>query len=685
MRTKSFAIASLFLVAMMVLTSCGGAATPQVVERTVVVQQTAAPAAEKTVVVTSAPQVVTPTPAPAKAFTSKDPTSFVAAEFGEAETLDTALDYETAGGELVMALYDRLIDYNGVNPSDFVPSLATKWTISPDGKTYVFNIRSGVKFHDGTVMTPTDVAYTFQRGLLQGSTVSPQWLLSEPLLGAGKIDIADLVDSALEDTPDKLKAADPAKLKAACDAVTKAVVADDAAGTVTFNLAQPWGPFLATLANQWGSINSKKWVQANKGWDANCANWQNFYGITSENDPLTSIENGTGPFKLDHWTKGQEVVLVANPDYWRTDPAFPGGPTGQAKFKRVTFKKVDEWGTRFAMLQAGDADAANVQADNYDQADTLVGEVCTYNDKSTNANKLDCKVTDPNKPLRRYVNLPAIHRTDVFLNFAINAEGNTFMGSGKLDGNGIPADFFNDINVRKGFEYCFDWDTYNKEVLKGEATQAPTLFLPGQPGYDANNAVYKFDKQKCTDAFKASTLKSPDGKSLWDVGFRMQVAYNTGNTVRRTVAEILSSDLNAVNPKFVIESVGLPWPAFLRAQRAKTLPLFISGWQEDIHDSHNWIVPYATAGGTYSGRQSLPKQYTDPWTKIATDAVQQTDFSKRDTLYKQFNQQFYDAASVILLSNPTDRYYEQRWNSGWYWNPIFPAGLPAPLYAMAKK
>ena len=88
--------------------------------------------------------------------------------------------------------------------------------------------------------------------------------------------------SSLADNREALQKEDPAKLKEVCDKVTAAVVADDAAGTVVFNLAQAWGPFLVTLAGSWAGIVDKKWIGENGGWDGNCDTWQNFYGVTSE-------------------------------------------------------------------------------------------------------------------------------------------------------------------------------------------------------------------------------------------------------------------------------------------------------------------------------------------------------------------------------------------------------------------
>lgn len=179
------------------------------------------------------------------------------------------------------------------------------------------------------------------------------------------------------------------------------------------------------------------------------------------------------------------------------------------------------------------------------------------------------------------------------------------------------------------------------------------------------------EKVKATVEFKASTLKSPTGASLWDTGFRMTITYNTGNTQRQTIAQIFQNDLTAVNDKFVIEVTGLPWPAFLAAQRAKKLPLFISGWQEDIPDPHNWLVPYASAGGTYSSLQSMPKSLTDQFQPIITAGVKETDPAKRTAIYQPLNQLYYDNVPTLLLAIAHGRHYEQRWVKGWYFNPLY--------------
>ena len=677
---KLFSLLSLLVLASMILSACGGAAPATQEQPPAATEE---PATEEPAA--TEPPAATEEPA-AGEFTSSDPTTYFQATFGEPETLDPALDYETAGGNIVSNVYETLVFYNRESAQDFIPQLATEWTVSDDGLTYTFTIRDGVTFHQGGELTPSDVAYTFQRGLLQGGTASPQWLLAEPFFGVGMDDVSLLVDPEgnLYDDREALSGADPAALTAACEKVKSIIVADDAAGTVTMTLAQSWGPFLATIANNWGSIMDQEWVVENGGWDGSCDTWQNYYAMTSEENPFTPIANGTGPYMLDHWTQGEEIVLVRNDNYWRTEPAWEGGPTGPAALERVVIQSVDEFGTRFAMFQAGDTDTLTVgsQAD-YAQVDPLVGEECLYNADSGGFDPCT-SVGDGSGQFRVYKGFPQVTHTDAFFNF--NIAGDQYIGSGQLDGNGIPADFFTDVHIRKAFNYCFDWETYINDVMVGEGVQTVVLPVAGMPGYDPEAPHYSYDPAQCEAEFKLADVdkdgvpagEDPDG-DIWTTGFRFAATYNQGNTQRQSAAEILASNVGSVNELFLIEVLGLPWPAFLQSQRDLTLPLFFVGWLEDIHDPHNWYAPYLTQ--TYATRQSLPDDLKSQYQELLSQAVVETDPEARDAIYQQVNQIQFDNPSGILLATATGRRYEQRWVRGWYYNPIYSGSY---YYALSK-
>ena len=616
-------------------------------------------------------------------FSKPDKSTLVYTTFGEPSSLDPAWNYETAGNHIIANVYETLVFYNRENASELVPQLATDWTTSDDGMTYTFNIREGVNFHEGGDVTPEDVAYSFQRGVLQGGGFSPQWLLIEPYAGIGLFDVAELVDPSgdLVDDPEALAAADPAALLAACETITSAIVADDAAGTVTFTLAQPWGPFLGTIAAGWGGIQDKDWAIEQGAWDGDCATWQNFYSRDDETTPLGKVMNGTGPYKFESWTPGESWSLVRNEDYWRTDavgPAWEGGPTGPAAIERIVTNIVDEWGTRFAMAKAGDTDFLAVNRQDVSQIDPLVGERCSYNSATMG---FDCALTDnPDGALRLYIGHPTVIRSDAMFVFDINTEGgNPMIGSGQLDGNGIPPDFFSDEDVRLAFNYCFDWEAFVSEALVGEGVQTPGVLIPGMIGFDFDQPVYSFDIEKCQEHIEAAW----DG-AVAENGFRVQVAFNTGNTVRQTVGQILQSNFRSIDPKYNLEILGLPWPSFLNAIRASRVPVFVSGWLEDIHDPHNWAQPFTV--GTYAGRQRFPDDVKERYKALVDAGVAATDPAERAAIYDELQRYDYELAPAVRLAVASGRHYEQRWVDGWFYNPIMPGGgASGYYYAMSLK
>ena len=633
------------LVMAMILSACAAPATP-----TAPPAATSAPGATKAPEPTAAPPAATEAPAMPAAPEAKDKETFVQITFGEPETLDPHFDYESSGANVLQNVYENLITFDGPSPTEFVPVLAEAIpepvVLDSGGVQYKWTVLDGVKFHNGNDLTAEDAAYSLWRGMLQSDPNAPGFLLLESFLGID--DATQLVDpeGSLVGDPEALKAADPAQLAAACETVKSTVSFDNASRTVTMNLVHPWGPFLATLAGgPWAAVIDKDWAVEQGDWDGDCATWQNFYGIPSESGIIRDKVNGTGPYMLDHWTPSDEIVLVANPDY----------RLGEAKLKRIVIKTVTEFGTRFAALQAGDADSISIgsKADEV-QMDTLVRDECDINTG-------ECQTVNPNGILRAYHGLVPTSRTNAFFTFHIE-EGSTLIGSGQLDGTGIPPDFFSDPHIRKAFNYCFDWDTYIKDVLLDDAAQSLALTLPGQPGYD-NTPHYTYDLAKCEEEFRASTWTSADGQSLWDVGFYFQIGYNAGNTQRQSIAEIIAAGLQAVNPNFFVAPVVMPWPTFLRTQRANQLPIFVTGWGEDIHDPHNWYQPHLV--GTYAVRQNMPPEMQDQYRGLIESGVKEVDQAKRAEIYTELNKMVYEDAPEVILAYVYNTRYEPLYLKGW--------------------
>jgi ABC-type transport system substrate-binding protein len=77
-------------------------------------------------------------------------------------TLDPAIGYDLVNWSMIKSLYSRLMDYTPGTP-DLVPSLAEKYEIAPDGLTYTFHMRKGVKFSNGREVIAKDVKYSIER------------------------------------------------------------------------------------------------------------------------------------------------------------------------------------------------------------------------------------------------------------------------------------------------------------------------------------------------------------------------------------------------------------------------------------------------------------------------------------------------------------------------------------------
>ncbi len=188
----------------------------------------------------------------------------------------------TDGNSLLITrqIFESLVDYE---PTGFkiVPKLAEKWTASADGKTWTFDLRKGVKFHDGTDFNAEAVVFNFDRGRLakgqyRGKPIGDEYAYYGDMWNG--FDNDSIIT--------KIEAKDPY--------------------TVVFTLKTAFGPFLANMAMPPFAIISPKSIKDDvDGW------------MTVNSKGAA----GTGPFtyKAGAWQKGQQITLDRNPSYWAKD------------------------------------------------------------------------------------------------------------------------------------------------------------------------------------------------------------------------------------------------------------------------------------------------------------------------------------------------------------------------------
>jgi len=598
-----------------------------------------------------------------------NPDTIVRIEYGTINTLDPAYSYDTASGAVIFNVMENLVmwPYGVVDAdekdlsyslasADLLPMLATVVpsvdnglvVTYPDGSMiYQFPIRKGVKFHKGGTLTPEDVEYTFERGMLQDRNGGPQWMFIEPLSGSKYGRLYQWVNDVLGIDTEKgtlIKDLTPEQQAKFYNEAIDPLVEVTPTGDVIFHLAGPYPPFLTILAHagNWGAILDKEWVIAQGGWDGAANDWAKWYnpggGQAAEASELYKVINGTGPYMLDNWDPGVEVVYERFDGYWREPAAI----------KTVVDKKIQEWSDRLLLFGRGDADICSVDPQYLPQVMGQPGIVTT-----------------PNLPTLG-LNPAGFFTSDLAM------AGNDLVGSGKWAEDGIPSEFFNDIHLRKAFAYAFEYQTYIDDVLGvagGYRTHGPVPKAFGW-AYDDDPAIYyNYDMAKA----EAEMKLAHDGK-VWNTGFTFVLLYNEGNQGRKVIAEILEKNIESMSPKFHIDVRGVPWASYLDRMVTEQMPLFVIGWLADFPDPHNFVIPFAQSLGTFSGWQgkTLIAMFAEKYDPLIAAAMATTDQAARAVIYKQIEHMSYDDCYDLWLPQVNGYRVCRDWVQGYAFNPIFP-------------
>lgn len=189
---------------------------------------------------------------------STAPSTFVIDQANSPATLDPQMQYDTDSYVVYRNIFDQLLRRDP-KTLKIVPWIATSWK-NTNPTTWVFQIRKGVKFSDGTALTASDVAFSINR-IINPTLASPQFANFSVITGA---------------------------------------TASGSSVTVKTTTTSPTLlSYLTTL-----SIVPQQYVQrvGNQQFDLN---------------PI-----GSGPYVLSKWVQGSSVLLVANRSYWAGKPQY---------------------------------------------------------------------------------------------------------------------------------------------------------------------------------------------------------------------------------------------------------------------------------------------------------------------------------------------------------------------------
>lgn len=329
-------------------------------------------------------------------------------------------------------IYNRLVDFK-TGTTELEPSLAESWEISPDGKTYTFHLRKGVKFQSNKYFKPTrnfnadDVIFSFMR---QKDSNNPYHNVSNgTYANFESLEFGTLIQN-IEKVDEH---------------------------TVRFHLAHAEAPFLADLAWYFASILSAEYADAM------------LKAGTPERvdqDPV-----GTGPFSLAQYQKDSRILFRAFPEYWQ----------GKAKLDRLVFTITPDASVRFAKLEKNECQVmpfpnpADLPRMEENKAITLMKKSgLNTGFLAFNTQKAPFDNVKVRQALTMAINKPAI----------IDA---IFHGTGTAAKNLLPPDVWSADNTLKDYDY----DPAKAKALLAEAglkpgTAVDLWAMPVQRPYNPN-------------------------------------------------------------------------------------------------------------------------------------------------------------------------------------------------------
>ncbi|HAH05339.1 MAG TPA: hypothetical protein DCM05_02260 [Elusimicrobia bacterium] len=462
-------------------------------------------------------------------------------------SMDPARTAEASDFLLAGNVYEPLLAFLGERQSEvFLPLLAEdipsheNGLLSEDRLVAAFPVRKGVRLHGGSELSAEDVRYSFLRAMIYADEGSAASILLGLLAGR-------------PDSPDP-RVLPASELKAAFDAV------EARKGALVLRFKRPV-PLLLKLIASMPVMTSKDWALAQGDWDGSEADWYARLAERPAKSPLDARMNGTGPYRLEKADSG-DALLARHEGYWRKPAAL----------RRAALRVVPSAGERILRLEAADADAADME-------DAFARRAKGY-------------------PGIRWAESPPLGRLGKLVLFNLRvSSASPFVGSGVLDGKGLPADLFAERAVRQAFSFLFDYERYHREALgsSGRRTDGP---FPPALLETAARPRWKKDLARA-----AALLKGVRGGALWRKGFVLPIAFDAGSPAELVAARVLQAGLESLGPQFRARLHPMERERLRRELDARTLPLAVADFSAEIPDLAAFAYPLLHSGGRLARRQ----------------------------------------------------------------------------------
>ena len=605
---------------------------------------------------------------------------------------DPATNFYAPDMGVIKLTYEGLLSYTNNSVNILSDSLAyTNYTISPDGLTYTFTVKSGITFSlqtGETVGQPLNayvMQYSMQRAILmndpQGGcfyTIDPYIVGASDMmnygnqtsidyfLGSQSIHAIDTNHLSITINQNFLGFIQALQFTATYAVSPKAIIDNEPVSYTTNTSDTTFG--MISLAQFFPGMTNAT-ILANLGLPSNydvsnsgvVPNAPANAGAPNEYTWLAEHSAGTGPYVITASNLGIGATLTENPNWWN----FASRSGYVNRISTVTFKEISALNTRMTDLKSGTADMADIPYANLSQIiDTntlqpLYPGIAVHEHNTLNLDFMGFNMWPGNISNTPNIVQSATSNYSVVAGGQANNYQNLKMYTWNYP-NGTPqmadpVNPFTALKFRQAFAYAFDYGTFiqNRSAGFGIRMQGaiPKGLVGAQPNLIPNGYIPIFDPVTAKALFQ-------------QVGWQGTITftYRVDSSGDSVSAHVLKNTIESLGVGITINLQSIAWSAYLT--NFYNQPLWFFTWQPDYADANDYTVPiYAnvTDGGFFSAVENYNNPYVSANVLAGATATSQLG---RTTIYTNMERNATQDYPYIYIDQPQSISITRDWIYG---------------------